>query len=195
MNYKQAYNFNFYILKDLAQIQVQIAGQIDVLYRNLFFVALSFWAVGNSKRVWWTVLKAESRAKVDGPFKSGRSWAKLNGHLSQSERSRTILDGFLSQSGRSWVQVDGHSTKSAQPLGIKDTIAIPKFFKKGPQKSFGKIQFTDEHFFQNWVQFHQSTWVPYSSFCSSSQEICHTIEIFSTTLPKSHRIFLAIFFR
>ena len=40
VNDKQAYNFNFYILQDLAQIQVQIAGQIDVLYRNLFFVAL-----------------------------------------------------------------------------------------------------------------------------------------------------------
>ena len=32
VNDKQAYNFNFYILQDLAQIQVQIAGQIDVLY-------------------------------------------------------------------------------------------------------------------------------------------------------------------
>ena len=47
VNDKQAYNFNFYILQDLAQIQVQIAGQIDVLYWNLFFVALSFFAVGN----------------------------------------------------------------------------------------------------------------------------------------------------
>ena len=42
VNDKQAYNFNFYILQDLTQIQVQIAGQIDVLYRNLFSVALSF---------------------------------------------------------------------------------------------------------------------------------------------------------
>ena len=36
VNDKQAYNFNFYILQDLTQIQVQIAGQIDDLYRNLF---------------------------------------------------------------------------------------------------------------------------------------------------------------
>ena len=65
VNDKQAYNFNFYILQDLTQIQVQIAGQIDVLYRNLFSVALSFLALGNSKRVWF---------KVNGPKgESGRS--------------------------------------------------------------------------------------------------------------------------
>ena len=75
MNYKQAYNFNFYILKDLAQIQVQIAGQIDVLYWNLFFVVLSFLAVGNQISVKksglkWTVLGQSGRSsgvKLDGP--------------------------------------------------------------------------------------------------------------------------------
>ena len=45
------------------------------------------------------------RVKVDGPSKSGRSWAKLDGHLSQSGRSRTIVDGLFSQTGRSWVKV------------------------------------------------------------------------------------------
>ena len=40
----------------------------------------------------WTVQKGES----------GRSWAKLKGHLSQTRRSMTIIDGLLSQTGRSF---------------------------------------------------------------------------------------------
>ena len=75
INDKQAYNFNFYIKQDLAQIQVQIAGQIDVLYWNLFFVALSFFAVGNQIPVKksglkWTVLGQSGSSKgvqLDGP--------------------------------------------------------------------------------------------------------------------------------
>ena len=46
-------------------------------------------------------VKVDGRAKVDGPFKSGRSSAKLDSHLHHSGRSRTIVDVLLSQSGRS----------------------------------------------------------------------------------------------
>ena len=52
----------------------------------------------------------DDRAKVDGLSTSGRSRAKLNGHLSQS--------------GRSWVNVDGHSTKSGRSLAINLSINV-----------------------------------------------------------------------
>ena len=48
----------------------------------------------------WTVQKGES----------GRSLGKLDGHLIESGRPRTIVGGLLSQSGRSWVNVDGHGS-------------------------------------------------------------------------------------
>ena len=68
----------------------------------------------------WTVQKGES----------GRSWAKLDGHLSHSGRFRTIVDGLLGQSGRSWVKVDGHSTKSGRSLGINRSVKVD-----GPKES------------------------------------------------------------
>ena len=52
-----------------------------------------------------------NRVKLDGPTKIERSWAKLDGDLSQSRRFRTIVGGLLSYSGRLRVEVDGHSTK------------------------------------------------------------------------------------
>ena len=52
----------------------------------------------------WTVLKVNGLAKVDGAFKTGRSWVKLDGHLSHSGRSKKISDGPLTQNGRSWVE-------------------------------------------------------------------------------------------
>ena len=44
-----------------------------------------------------------NRVKLDGPTKSGRSWAKLDGDLGQSGRFMTIVDGLLSHSGRSFI--------------------------------------------------------------------------------------------
>ena len=55
-----------------------------------------------------------NRMKLDGPTKSGRSLAKLDGDLGQSGRFRTIVDGLLSHSGRLRVEVDGHSTKNGR---------------------------------------------------------------------------------
>ena len=44
--------------------------------------------------------------------------------MSKNGRSKTIVDGLLSQSGRSWVKVDGHSTKSGRSLGIYLSIKV-----------------------------------------------------------------------
>jgi len=41
------------------------------------------------------------------------SWAKLDGHLSQSRRAKSIVNGLLSQSG-------GLSTKSGRPESIDE---------------------------------------------------------------------------
>ena len=82
----------------MAQIQVQIAGQIDVLYWNLFFVALSFFAVGNQISVKksglkWTVLGQSGRSrgvKLDGP-KEGNWTVKRD----ESRRSKKLkVDGL-----------------------------------------------------------------------------------------------------
>ena len=45
----------------------------------------------------------------------GSKWTVQKG---ESGRSRTIVDGLLSQSGRSWVNEDGHSTKNERSFGI-----------------------------------------------------------------------------
>ena len=74
-------------------------------FKSSLGIFLSLVQSGRSKRV-----------KVDGP-QSGRSLAKLDGHLIESGRPRTIVDGLLSQSGRSWVKVDGNSTKSGRFFG------------------------------------------------------------------------------
>ena len=55
-----------------------------------------FISISKESGLKWTVLKVDGRAKVDGPSKSGRPWAKVDGHLSQSGRSWTKADGLLS---------------------------------------------------------------------------------------------------
>ena len=61
----------------------------------------------------WTVQKGENERSL--------KWTVL----SQTGRSfETIVDGLLSQSGRSWVKVDGHSTKSERSLGINLSIKV-----------------------------------------------------------------------
>ena len=58
-------------------------------------------------------------------FKNSRK--KVDGHLSQIGRCRTIVDGLLSQSGRSWVKVDGHLTQSGLPKGYKILLFARNF--------------------------------------------------------------------
>ena len=60
----------------------------------------------------WTVLKVESRSKVDGPAESGFSWVKVNGLLMESGPSR--------QKWAVWPKVDGQTSKrgwSTKPYG------------------------------------------------------------------------------
>ena len=58
----------------------------------------------------------------NGTFmESGPKWTVQKG---ESGRSRTIVDGLLSQSGRSWVKADGHSTKNGQSLGINRSVKV-----------------------------------------------------------------------
>ena len=85
----------------------------------------------------WTVQKGERGRSGQ----NGRSWLKLDGHLSQSRQSRTIVDGLLSQSGRSWVKVDGHSTKSGQSLWINLSIEVDGSKVTVQLFSFGTVPF------------------------------------------------------
>ena len=48
----------------------------------------------NKSGLKWTFLKVDGRTKVDSSSKTGRSWAKLNGHLHQSGRSWRHLQFF-----------------------------------------------------------------------------------------------------
>ena len=68
----------------------------------------------------WTVLKVDGRAKNKDLFKNGRSLAKTDGHLCETERSRAIVDGLFSQIGRSWVKVDVIRLKVDAPNESKD---------------------------------------------------------------------------
>lgn len=45
----------------------------------------------------WTFLKVAGQTKVNRSYKSRRSWVKLDGHFSQSERSYTIVTQNLNQ--------------------------------------------------------------------------------------------------
>ena len=51
--------------------------------RKVFFLV---WSLKDGRNG-WKVFEVDGRAKVDSLSKSGRSWAKLDGHFSQGERS------------------------------------------------------------------------------------------------------------